>query len=168
MFQQLAGFNRILVSGPQRSGTRFCSQIIAEELGYRYVDEMDIDYNDVGKLNEKANGGGAVVQCPGLSHVLHLITRPSDIAVMMLRDIEDIERSQRRIHWNYADVEWKKCVDEWGNMPARCVAELKYVIWAQQKELIQHYQEIWYESLSAHRRWVDEEKRKHFGAYQTQ
>ena len=40
--EQLKKFSKILVTGPQRSGTTITANIIAKELGYKYYDERDV------------------------------------------------------------------------------------------------------------------------------
>ena len=55
MFAELKKFKKIIVSGPQRSGTRICGKIIAHDLDYRYCDEsylVEHEKSDVAKFEK--------------------------------------------------------------------------------------------------------------------
>ena len=57
MFEWLSEFERIFVTGPQRSGTRICAKMIAHDIGYEFIDEtqinMDSFYNFSSLLETK-------------------------------------------------------------------------------------------------------------------
>jgi len=67
LFDWLASFDKILVTGPQRSGSRICAQMIAYDTGHEYVDEEDLSmdslYQLCGFLEDQR---GLVIQCPTL------------------------------------------------------------------------------------------------------
>lgn len=168
MFAQLSHFEHILVSGPQRSGTRFCSKIIATDLGYRYVDEADIGYHNISRVYENLRGSSCVIHCPALGHALHRIVDGDICVVFMLRRPADIRKSMKRIGWDYGQPERDKYVAEGFTCDQGDIVDLKYAAWEQQKENIANFQEIEYESLSAHPRWIPQERRLHFGAHQTE
>jgi hypothetical protein len=46
MFEHLAVHSKIVVTGPQRSGTRIASQMIASDTGHEFVDEVDFLITD--------------------------------------------------------------------------------------------------------------------------
>ena len=99
--EKLAEFRKIAVTGPQRSGTTFCAHIISSDLKLRFVDESKIGIFDRAKLaNLIDHNNDFVVQCPALSREISTFADRTDLAVVfMLRDVADIEASERRIGW---------------------------------------------------------------------
>ena len=100
MFDHLKPFDKIVVTGPQRSGTRICAKMIAQDLGKEYVSEAHVGVNVFGLLEEMLEKRkNFVVQCPGLCRHVHLIGREDTAVVFMRRSLEHIIGSQRRIRW---------------------------------------------------------------------
>jgi len=96
MFEAMKEFSNIVVSGPQRSGTRIAAKIIAHDLDKAYVDEADLNFHDFRLLDWHLNKGNVVIQCPGLCHMLHYITRKDTLVVVVYRNIEDIMLSEAK------------------------------------------------------------------------
>lgn len=173
MFSQLDGYNRILVSGPQRSGTRVCSKAIAGELCMSRLDELDFGVDDRKRLSVvlQKSTRPLVIQCPGMMHVLQELADMDTCVVVMMRNKDDIRKSMKRINWNWEQHELSKYAAVWHNsVPpnVKDIVDLKYYIWEhRQKDLIPNYQEIEYESLSANALWRPPEERKHFSPHQT-
>jgi len=169
MFEYLAGFRAILVTGPQRSGTCITARCIAQDLGYKYVDEDDIGWRDASQNKENRllaitqEGQGIVVQAPACAHICTVIGTQDDVAVVfVMRQVEDILASQERIGWPYEDVELNKYPEEYRLGTA---AETKYAYWeGVQKPLIRHPFEVEYESLRGHPLWIED--RRGFGPRQ--
>lgn len=152
----------ILVSGPQRSGTRIGAKILAHELGYEYVDENDIGIDSLNRLcHAITNLNKVVIQCPALARYVHLLASERVAAVFMIRDVRDIIASQERIGWKSVLPELLR-YDRTEGEP--CIA--KYAFWQQVKG--EHCYSLEYESLSGHPLWVDKELRKNFGPLQTE
>jgi len=167
MFEHLKKYSTILVTGPQRSGTRICAKMIAKDTGYAYIDELQIHIDSLYALMSLLeNGGGMVVQCPSLSRYIHLIGRNKDTAVVwMVRDLEDILASERRIGWAGEEIERMRYDRANGNLVS---AQIKTDFWLRvQKQLIPNAFEIEYEDLKAHRLWIDKEDRLDFRSNQT-
>lgn len=61
MFKNLTNFNNIIVSGPQRSGTRFMAKTIAKELDKLYIDERDVAKHDFRLLEYYLSRGNVVI-----------------------------------------------------------------------------------------------------------
>jgi hypothetical protein len=165
MFAHLAGQSRIVVTGPQRSGTTIAAQIIAYDTGYRYVDEGAFGVYDSQKWRRILSQDGVVVQCP---HMLRLIVDdPPDgiFAILMRRDLAEIHASERRIHWE------EKLN---GNSRELMVfdrtdgdsAQIKYDYWSSHPKLCP-YLEVDYRTLSDHPLFVDQSLRSGFGPKQT-
>lgn len=159
----LKDFQNILVTGPQRSGTRFASNVIASDLGHSFVDEMEIGIDDLERFfclmknNEKK-----VVHCPGLSYICHQIKSKSTCVVFMMRKIDDIIESQKRINWEseYEQREYVKYL----SFDKEPIAKLKYETWEkiQKPTMNCPYFEVQYDALREHKLWVRFSNRKGF------
>jgi len=164
MFEWLSEFDTILVTGPQRSGTRITSKMIAHDTGYQYIDEdafeMDSMYWLCSIMAEKNH---IVVQCPVICRYVHMLAGDHVAVVLMRRKIEDIIASQQRIQWPWEWLELARYDRSDG-----VISEVKYRFWDQfQKERIKHAFEVEYESLASHPLWLSKEKRQNFDARQT-
>lgn len=92
-------FSKVLVSGPQRSGTTFLSKVLSEDLKYKLYDE--IKYMD-NFLNVDIN---SVSQAPSLSSLLHKIPKQDDVVVIFVaRNCNDIIESCEKLKWG--DENW--------------------------------------------------------------
>ena len=93
----------IIVTGPQRAGSRLASHIIARQTGRKFIDELE--YN----INIPNN---CVVQAPFLlKAVIELsFIFPNAQFAFMIRDKDDIIASMQRIEWykDYTDAEKNK------------------------------------------------------------
>jgi len=110
MFEELTKYSNVVVSGPQRSGTRIAAKIIAYDTSKTYIDERDINYHDFRLLEWHLLQGNVVIQCPGLCHMLHYISFEDTLVVMIRRPVEEILISEHK---------------KW-NMPSRRLELLKY------------------------------------------
>ena len=160
----------VMVTGPQRSGTRIASKILAQEMHLPWVPEEAIDFRNWRKLLWRLIDGPCCVQCPALSHRCHEL--PSNVLVVfMIRDVADIIASQKRIGWAGKDEAderasyWKAGWEPRG-IP---IAELKYLVWRHwQRERTARYMELQYESLRHHKLWLPKAQRVNFGSHQTE
>ena len=64
MFENLAVHKKIVVTGPQRSGTRIGAKMIAADTGYQFVDEAEFLIKDSDLFREFLQRDGVVVQAP--------------------------------------------------------------------------------------------------------
>jgi hypothetical protein len=173
-FQQ---FHKILVTGPQRSGTRIAAKIIADDISYQYVDERDFVVDNQELFDEiLSSADKLVIQCPGMCHCIEQYAVSGTLIVMMIRAIPDIIASENRVEWiNGPYHEYEKYgIDI---LKARFlrrhhndkISVRKYQHWrTYQKGKIRHLLELEYESLSYHRLWIPKEQRLHFTAEQTE
>ena len=158
MFESLTKYKRIYVTGPQRSGTRICTKMIALDTEYRYIDEKEINIDDISKIPDI---NGIVVHCPALLHKCVQLADEDSLIVVMIRDVDDIIASQKRIGWGCEELELEN-YHEKGR-----VSEVKFRYWNIEKLLIPNYLEVEYESLKGHEMWVDKPDRKNFAFNQT-
>ena len=169
---------KIIVTGPQRSGTTIAAHMLAHDLGYKYIDEADFKINEFDKFKKLLNkhkSAGAVVQCPALSHKCHLLNEYNDLMVVfMLRDTDDIIASESRIKWVEKldkGAEAKKYVED-NNLEQFVkigipISIIKYRAWnIYQKQRVKNFCELEYESLQDHDMWIDKPDRKEFKSRQ--
>jgi len=175
MFEYLAKYPKILVTGPHRSGTTFAATaiqydlrdthgLVREELCWR----PDLDLTAV-RMWLYETPAPIVMQAPFVADCCHQF--PQAFVVFMFRDVDDIERSQadhmvlkngNKVAWRWiARTEFGK----YNHTGGKKVAELKYETWRFQRERLPFHLELEYESLRSHSLWVD--NRKDFHVRQT-
>lgn len=159
MFEWLSKFDRIFVTGPQRSGTRICAKMIAHDTGHEYFDENDINmdsfYNFSSLLEKKEK---CVIQCPTLCRHIHFFDSEDNAIILMRRNVKDIIKSQKRIKWS---KEWLELIRY--DRSKGIIAEIKYDYWEKnQEKQIKNAFEIEYDSLKTHPLWVNKKERENF------
>lgn len=166
MFEHLAKFRVVIVTGPQRSGTRITAKMIAHDTGHQFIDERAINIDSLYRLVDALRLNGVVVQCPALSRWVHTFGQNEDIAIVMVRrPVEDIIASQERINWT-EQFEMIELI-RYGAIKGP-IARVKYDYWdSHQKEHILNAFDVNYEDLSNHPLWIDKSKRADFGPHQT-
>lgn len=167
MFERLARFRVVLVTGPQRSGTTIAAKMIVHDTGHHFVPEEEFGPHDVDAWRKLVREGQSVViQCPTMCRYVHGFGDRDDVAVVLMRrPIRDIRASQERIGWPAEERERE--LARYG-MQSGEPAPIKYLFWwAQQRHHVKHAFEVDFESLSAHPMWVPKERRADFGPRQT-
>ncbi len=195
MFNSISN-KKILVSGPQRSGTRICARMVANDTGLSYIDETDIpeffrsqnrEYV-INTIQDMVDGNNIisdihcrtrdqkdfVLHCPPLMSWIHLIK--GVFIIIVRRSIEEIDRSIERISWKdgLQELEYNKIgYTRFGEPKSGCkktnksLAKLKYEFWDNyQRGCINDYLEIEYNSLSEHPMWISPEERRDFKWWQ--
>ncbi len=164
MFEWLAEFRKVFVTGPQRSGTRIAACMISNDTGMRYVDEKEFRGDSLTRVHPfLMSDERMVLQCPGLCRWAHLFTAPDIAVALMRRSVDDIVASQKRIGWSYERTELMK----YDLLEGR-ISEVKYRFWDEtQRPLIHNPVEIEYESLADHPMWTPKSKRADFRWDQT-
>ena len=161
MFKDIGCYRKILVTGPQRSGTRICAKMIEYDCGHEYLDERAIYTDSVYALiNIIAYEGEHVIQCPTMSRWCHIFAKVPGVAVVfMIRDVGEIIASQARIHWQWENVE--RSLYPGNYEKALPIAAIKYHFWNEyQKPLFQYNAfEIAYNDLAHHALWVAKDER---------
>lgn len=182
MFEFLRDRYPILVSGPGRSGTRICAKMIAHDTGLDYIDEVMVPGlfvigEEVRAItNLLLNKRNVILHCPTLCRYLHEL--PIDaFVVFMVRDVEEIQRSQQRVHVKKKSLERE--YNKYGysrffksGLPktAEDISVLKHKFWQQrQKPEMQEdeYMEVQYYDLRSHPLWLEKEQRRNFKWNQT-
>ena len=156
----------MLVTGPQRSGTRLLAKILSHDFGYTYVDEEDLGIDNVARLTQSLGLPFKMVfQCPALCYCIETFSEPDIAIVFMKRATEDIVASQKRIGW--VDNAERDHYNAWGvDMP---ISELKWHYWdVFQRDRIHNPFIVAYDSLSEHPLWIPKEERLNFKWNQTE
>lgn len=173
MWNFLAGFRVVLVSGPHRSGTTITTKMIASDLGYNvHLEDFAFKPDDVKAwcvLVNRTNNG--VIQCPSMCYYLDEFGSFDDIAVcMMHRNIQDILASQTVIGWGPDALHKARYWGEMGLYRAKSgvLADIKHQHWMRQRERIKNAFSIEYKSLSIHPMWLPKERRVNFHSRQTE
>jgi len=172
MFNYLKPFDKIVVTGPQRSGTRICAKMICHDLGKKYYSEADVGISVWPLLKELVETKhDFVVQCPGLCRYVHTLEIRNDTAVVLMRrPVKDIIRSQKRINWHSEPEEIERYLDTPLKDISPPISRLKYMYWSvyQKPRLGDMAFEIEYDSLSEHPMWVPKDQRKGWTHGQTE
>ena len=175
------GYKKIIISGPQRAGTRFTTNAIAHDLDFKVIDELDYEISNIIKFkNIFENKENIVTQAPALSNFLHTFKFEDTAIVFMYRKVEDIIKSQNRIK-NKRGITWTAMHNRvltrkaklhfksnsninWNNP----ISKIKYQLWEklQIPQLKMDYYNLTYESLSNHSMWKKKEDRINFKANQ--
>lgn len=143
---------KIIVTGPQRSGTRFVAKVIAHDANLTYIDETEIHTDSLyalwSMLDTRDN---VVIQCPALSIYVHLFGDRDDVGVVMvIRDPDAIQASQDETNWTETLETLERARCGYPEMPSWAT---KYVYWKKQKRRIKHYREVVFEELQNHELW---------------
>jgi hypothetical protein len=166
MFEHLAVHQRIVVTGPQRSGTRIAAKMIAADTGHEFVDEFAFAIKDREQFREILRRDSIVVQAPHMLRDMVDDPPPGSLVVLMRRDLDHIHASAERIRW----------AEELGGNTTELrrfgltegdSAAVKYSYWDTHEKSVP-FLELEYEALRSHPLFVPDEQRKAFGPLQTQ
>lgn len=167
MFEALASYSQIVVTGCQRSGTRIAAKIIAADTGHTYLDEGWLvspqSYpDDVEKAQHFLAQGKVVLHGPALACDIVQLSGPDTLIVWVHRDPAEIRASMDRIKWKAERVELAKY-----NSRASDIIPVKQAAWEKDKPKLEHWLEINYASLAKHPLFIAREQRKDFRVNQT-
>jgi adenylate kinase family enzyme len=157
---------KILVTGPQRSGTTFISNCIARDMNLTHIDEAEFQVSDLEKFIEvTGKEKNWVAQGPGIMMHLFQIQNiyPEITFIIIKRDVSEIIKSQERISWQYENYE-KENLGFSNDL--RDISIIKYDLWDSWKKNFNHYIEYEYEDFKNHPYWVEKEKRSSFHSKQ--
>lgn len=166
-------YSKIIVSGPQRSGTTYMSHILSKDLGYTKIDEKDYDVHEEKKFLEYLKKQNVVVQSPAMTHILHELEGGDILILFMIRNDDDIIKSENRINFHPLETkrEKKKYDAKFPNLNLTSFnrnSKLKKHVWetVQKDKLKCEYLEVPFEILKETSEYVKKEKRKDFKAKQ--
>jgi hypothetical protein len=154
-------FSRILVTGPNRSGTTISGRILAHELGFTFYPEERITAGDVRQfIYLFCTEENFVLQAPGMCHVAHELNHPKSAVIFMLRNPEDIRASEMRIgyHWTDGSRYFRDTI----SAEEQVQLFKKY----QAKNLKRRVFYLHYEDLQEHALFIEKKLRKNFAPRQ--
>src|SRR4030067_677868 len=153
MFEHVALFNNVVISGPQRSDTRIAAKIVAADINKTFIDEKEINFHDFRLLEWYLQKNNVVIQCPALCHKLHEIKSPSTLIVIVRRPVEEILDSERR-KWD--EVSRLQELYKYGYSEG-IISRIKYEYWdtVQKPILGDRAGEINFHELSTHQLYID-------------
>lgn len=167
MFEALAKYRVVIVTGPHRSGTRLCAHAVACDTGLGYVDTEDYG-GDLDAWKEiVARGRGVVVHSPGMARWVHEVAGRVDVLVIwMLRSLSQILMSEAKADWEDGD-EKALYADVPGYKGQYHVSVNKLNFWrSYQHKHVHNWREVRYGDLNAHPLWLPAEKRRNFAPTQ--
>ena len=189
MINEYKKYSKIIICGPQRSGTTFACRALASQLGYEALyEELFNTYDEELFLDLVRSKDKFVLQAPGMTHLVHTINSfEESLILLMRRNLKDIVASQNRISWNKSKkiaqgvtiseemIEKVKYASTFSsalhNIPLdKGIAEIKYYVWDTiQKSLIAHSSELNYSELKRMfpKLWVAKNQRTNFHPRQT-
>ncbi len=160
---KLGGNHKIIVTGPQRSGTQIGAKILAHDLNLPFIEEREFNTHNLEKFIEIIkNHQKYVIHAPAMAPYIHEMP---GIIVFMNRNIKDIIRSQRRVDWkehglHAGSIERTKYF-EGDTEPS---AQIKIRTWQTHQRILLETRaiDLDYESLKYHPLWVNQEDRNNF------
>jgi hypothetical protein len=166
MFENLAVYPKIVVTGPQRSGTRIAAKMIAADTGHEFVDEMSFQVSDIRRWREILQRERIVVQSPHMLKDVVDDPPPGIFVVLMRRDLAQIHKSEQRIQWEQVLHGNTHELRKFG-LTEGDSAQIKYDYWQTHPKTVP-FREVQYESIRAHPRFIPDDLRRDFGPLQTE
>lgn len=172
LFEHLAPYDRIFVTGPHRAGTTITTEMIANDLGLRCFREEVVGFNNEQAfrllINDRSQRG-YVLQCPALFHLIREVEDPRTAVVFMKRKTQDVARSQSNQTYPGGrplpfDSE-RKAQQRVLGIGDEDPNEAKWRLWKEWAVLNGFVQN--YEQLKDHPMWVDKKGRKGWHHRQT-
>ena len=180
------GYKRIIIIGPQRSGTTFTSQALANTLNFRNIDEAEFDVRDINMFRNVIEQENIVVQAPAMTCRIQTLVGDDDLVVFMSRKWSDIVKGVHRkngflSNWifmntmfdierhNFSEYDKKagEIFDEYVKKDTPYLNSY-YNMWKHyQSKVIPNCITLRYESMKSHPMWLDKDQRTDFGAKQT-
>ena len=192
LIEYLSKFDKVIVSGPQRTGTTLFAYILADYLEYDLIQEEDFGVHDAEQfLKFVKMPGKMVIQCPAVSASIDLANDLQVVYIFMMRNLEDILASQIRVNWNRElnidgtfilreEHEKTKYLQRLSSLNqsgelsslldfSKPIAQIKYAFWnLYQKKKVDNYIEFKFEEVKYYfpEYWLSKFERRQFKARQ--
>lgn len=173
LFNHLQSYQIIIVTGPHRAGTTITAAMITNDLDYDFVEDAQ---GQIEKLPELCRPlRRTVFHAPSRCHyVHHLADIPGLAVVMVIRDIEAIIASEKRIPWAFEPQQikhYKKATPKPEFEIQSPVSRVKYRYWQEvQKPIFDQkgngYEVYYPVDIKNHSMWVSYAQRSNFTANQ--
>ena len=173
------GYKRIIIVGPQRSGTTFTSQALANTLNFRNVDEDEFGVRDINMFRNIMKQENIVIQAPAMTCKIQTLVGNDDLVVFMVRKWSDIIKSVINknngllSNWVFMNImfdierhNFNKYDSKAGEAFDKCVEKdcpylnSYYNMWKHyQLKNIPNCIALEYESMKNHPMWLDKDQR---------
>lgn len=162
LLEACKGYDRIIVTGPQRSGTTFTARALAKSLGVQMVDEH--------QHPSRLEADKYVWQYACHNHKIHK-NKNVDLVIWMNRDREDVMKSEKRISWKSFERHKREYVSVFG-VEAKAFDnnyDMKHHFWntVQKDKISARVVEFDYNNLKDAPGYLPKEERKDFTCKQT-
>ena len=155
-FSSLSEFERIVVVGPQRSGTKIAANMICCEIGYSLVMHHYMPPNENG-LNKFRAESSIVLHSPGFFKFRKDI-QDTDAMIFVWRELDDIRKSEERFNMPVKI----KHYDTIYNISLASDAKSKQDMWSDEHKDLKNAFNIRYEDLKDHELWANKDERSKF------
>ncbi|MCH9050516.1 MAG: hypothetical protein IIA72_05475 [Proteobacteria bacterium] len=173
MFEHLRQFPTIIVTGPHRSGTTICAEMIAHDTGHTTIREEAYGFKSLRKfmwliLWTRVAKLPLVIQAPAMFHRLRLFGRlPGTAVVLMRRPLDELREARGRMYGvngsKLSQEEQNKEELGWLGSDSGDAAEVKYRLWERWKRHVRNPFEVTYSDLADHPLWVRTDVRRGAG-----
>lgn len=170
MFEYLNRFPTIIVTGPHRSGTTVCSEMIALDTRRTNIREESFGATNFRKflwliLWTRLAKLRVVIQAPFMFHHLRLFgPLPGTAVVLMRRPLNELREALERCYTidglKLSVEEHDKLVLERFGLESGDPAEVIYEFWERWKRYVRHPFEVNYSDLANHPYWVPSQVRR--------
>jgi len=161
--------DRVVVVGPQRSGTHLVAQALAVDGERLLVEENDFGINSLSRfVGYLSHGEKMVFQAPGLFHLCEMLDFDSMCVVVVVRPTCEIVESSKRHRKNATGCMVRYFVTVDTERQDESV-ELQYRAWTVYQVPYMKCASfvVNYHSMAEHRLWVPQEERRFSHAWQT-
>lgn len=155
-FEIFKQFDRIVVTGPQRSGTKLVANAICLATNYKLVIHHKMPPDRVGIRRLRKNKD-IVLHHPSYVALLPRIADPTTAVVFVWRDLNEIHTSEKRYKWKHHGEERKLLKITKGDP-----AWHKQLFWEKNKHKFPNTFDVKYEDMKTHPFFVSAEDRKKF------
>jgi hypothetical protein len=145
----LAEFDRVLVTGPQRSGTKLTALLVADAIGYRYIPHGWMNPVTEG-LDVFRNAKEIVLHNPSYVAFAQEVSGPSTAIIFVWRELSEIHDSERRHGWTQHEYELELLGCESGDP-----ATVKQDMWAKDLHRLENTWRVDYRGLESHPRFCN-------------
>ena len=154
-YPEFRKFQKFVIVGVQRSGTRIAARIVAEDMGVPFIKSEDVP--SFGALLRHLHKGPCAIHAPHCTHCIHTMNMDDVLVVRVVRDPKEVRASMKRVGWG---GEW----DERALMPEPYRSEKDFIaakamFWADEQAHLVHNVTIDYEDLKDHALFVDRDTR---------
>lgn len=181
LVNKLKNYNKIIITGPPRSGTTIATKILSTELNYKFIDESWYDGGDIDKLNYLLFSipRKMCIHMTAFLKYAHEYAKINEIAIVLIkRKPEEIIASMNHtinfkkgvtkandkynLFYGFG-IEERKKILKYYEKPDEDLDKLPQVIYDYFYAHNNRFFELEYDSLKNHKLWIDlPERRKVF------